>query len=299
MIQKKVFGDLYNHKFDWLPETIKKEIGHFSISRLEPYVEGGPTSIPFKKRDFYKIMIVKGNSRVRFADKKVSIKKRALAFLSPQIPYKWEHLDRYREGTYCIFTPQFFRNYRQFDQYEVFRLNGKHVFELNAEQYDHLSGIFNRLEKEYDSDYKYKFDLIRNLILELVHFGLKLEPSITEDNLPMNASQRISVLFLNLLEQQFQIENSNEVIALRSPSEFAERLNIHVNHLNRSIKEMLGKSTSQIIKERILQESKILLKHTSWNVSDIAYSLGFTEATHFNNFFKKNVEMNPLKFRIN
>ena len=49
--------------------------------------------------------------------------------------------------------------------------------------------------------------------------------------------------------------------------------------------------------ERILRESKILLKHNAWNVSEIAYALGFTETTHFNNFFKKHVELSPLKFR--
>jgi AraC-like DNA-binding protein len=44
-------------------------------------------------------------------------------------------------------------------------------------------------------------------------------------------------------------------------------------------------------------ESKILLKHSGWNVSEIAYALGFTETTHFNSFFKKHVELSPLKFR--
>ena len=54
---------------------------------------------------------------------------------------------------------------------------------------------------------------------------------------------------------------------------------------------------TQIIVERILQESKILLKHSAWSVSEIAYALGFTEVTHFNNFFKKQVQLSPLKFR--
>lgn len=34
-----------------------------------------------------------------------------------------------------------------------------------------------------------------------------------------------------------------------------------------------------------------------WSVAEIAYALGFTEATHFNNFFKKHLEINPLKFK--
>lgn len=69
------------------------------------------------------------------------------------------------------------------------------------------------------------------------------------------------------------------------------------NYLNRAIKETTQKTTSQIIEERVLQEAKILLKHSNWNIAEIAYALGFTEVTHFNNFFKKNIQMSPSKFR--
>jgi AraC-like DNA-binding protein len=80
-------------------------------------------------------------------------------------------------------------------------------------------------------------------------------------------------------------------------SDFAEQLNVHVNHLNRSVKENTGKTTSQIIAERMLQEAKILLKYSPLNISEIAYALGFTETTHFNNFFKKHAQLSPLRFR--
>ena len=53
----------------------------------------------------------------------------------------------------------------------------------------------------------------------------------------------------------------------------------------------------RIIRGSSLKEAKILLKHSAWTVSDIAYALGFTEVTHFNNFFKKHVQLSPLKFR--
>ena len=49
--------------------------------------------------------------------------------------------------------------------------------------------------------------------------------------------------------------------------------------------------------QAILQESKMLLKHSKWSVAEIAYALGFTEVTHFNIFFKKHVLLSPLKFR--
>ncbi|MES2487075.1 MAG: helix-turn-helix domain-containing protein, partial [Bacteroidota bacterium] len=46
-----------------------------------------------------------------------------------------------------------------------------------------------------------------------------------------------------------------------------------------------------------LQEAKILLKHTDWNIAEISNSLGFEEAAHFNNFFKKQTTFTPSKFR--
>lgn len=289
--------EFYKRKFDWMPDTIRNDIGHFNLFRLEPYVEGKPTNIPYKRRDFYKIMLVKGQSQVHFADKVIGIKKQALSFSNPQIPYKWEHMDKIREGIYCIFNHQFFHQFGQLNQYEVFQPNGVHIFELTDVEAKHVSEIFERMSKEFNSDYKYKYDVIRNAIFELLHFAMKMQPSDNLVQQPLNASQRISALFLELLERQFPIDDSHPSVQLRAASDFADRLNVHVNHLNRAVKEITQKTTTQLIAERILQESKILLRHSSWNVSEIAHALGFTEVTHFNNFFKKHVQTSPLKFR--
>jgi len=295
----KTTRDQYEDWLEWPLDNIKNEIGYFDISTLKPYLKGGPAHAFFRKRDFFKIILIKGKSAIQLADRNVKIKKPALCFFSPEVPYECEDLDEPTQGAYCEFRRGFFSEFDYFGKYEVFRPHERRFFYLNDEQYENVHGIFNQLATEYASDYKYKFDLIRNLILELIHFGLKLVPSTLEDSQLMNASQRISISFLNLLEQQFQIDKANDVIGLRSPSEFARTLNIHVNHLNRSVKEALGKPTSRLIQDRIIKESKVLLKQTTWNVADIAYTLGFTETTHFNNFFKKHVELSPLKFRSN
>jgi AraC-like DNA-binding protein len=47
------------------------------------------------------------------------------------------------------------------------------------------------------------------------------------------------------------------------------------------LKDSTGKTTTEIIGSRIVQESKILLKETNWNISEIAYSLGFEEIAFF------------------
>jgi AraC family transcriptional activator of pobA len=100
-----------------------------------------------------------------------------------------------------------------------------------------------------------------------------------------------------LLERQFPIETPSQRFSMRSAKDFAEKLAVHVNHLNRSVKETTGKTTTDIITQRLLAEAKSLLKHTDWNVSEIGYCLGFEEAAHFNNFFKKQTAYTPGSFR--
>jgi len=289
--------EFYKRKFDWMPDNIKNEIGHFNVFRLEPFVGDKAQPVPYKRRDFYKIMLVRGNSHVHYADKVVEVKKQALSFSSPQIPYKWEHLDNIRGGSFCIFNQHFFHQYGDLNQYSVFQPNGTHIFELSDEQVEKLSPIYEKLFEEITSDYVHKYDVLRNLVFELLHFAMKTQPTTNYDKQQINASKRISVLFLELLERQFPIDDLHQRFSLRSASDFANQLNIHVNHLNRAIKETTQKTTSQVIAERIVQESKILLKHSNWSMSEISYALGFTEVTHFNNFFKKHIQISPLKFR--
>jgi AraC family transcriptional activator of pobA len=289
--------EFYKRKFDWMPDNLKNEIGHFNVFNLEPFVGDKAQPVPYKRRDFYKIMLVIGNSKVHYADKVIEVKKQALSFSNPHIPYKWEHLDNIRNGSFCVFNQHFFHQYGNLNQYSVFQPNGTHIFELSDEQVEKSADIFERMFEEINSDYIHKYDVLRNLVFELLHFAMKIQPATNFDKQQINASKRISVLFLELLERQFSIDNAHQKINQRSASEFASQLNIHVNHLNRAVKETTQKTTSQIIAERILQESKILLKHSNWSVSEIAYALGFTEITHFNNFFKKHVQLSPLKFR--
>jgi AraC family transcriptional regulator, transcriptional activator of pobA len=289
--------EFYKRKFDWMPDNLRNEIGHFNVFRLEPFGGDKAQPVPYKRRDFYKIMLVSGNSQVHFADKVVQVKKHALSFSNPQIPYKWEHLDSIRNGAFCIFNQYFFHQYGNLNQYSVFQPEGNHIFELSDEQVEKVGPIYERMFEEIGSDYIHKYDVLRTLVFELLHFAMKIQPSDNFSKKQVNASQRISTLFLELLERQFPIDDNHQRINLRSASDFAGQLNVHVNHLNRAVKETTEKTTTSIIAGRILHESKILLKNSNWSVSDIAFALGFTEVTHFNNFFKKHVRLSPLKFR--
>lgn len=297
MSKIETIAEFYQRKFDWIPDSLRNEIGHFNVFRHEHVEPGKFKQLPYKRRDFYKIMLVIGDINMNYADQVVSVKKQALFFSNPQIPYNCENLERIEDGSYCIFNQHFFHKFGDLNQYSVFQPTGNHVFELLDEQVEQVSAIYKKMFEEIQSDYLHKYDVLRNLVFELLHFAMKIQPATKFDKQRLNASQRIATLFLELLERQFPIDENHQSFGLRSASDFSSQLNVHVNHLNRAVKETTGKTTTQLIAERILQEAKILLKHSKWSAADIAYALGFTEVTHFNNFFKKHVQLSPLKFR--
>lgn len=289
--------EFYKRKSLKIPDNLHYGIGHFNVFRLDPYVGVNAQPVPYARRDFFKISLTVGNGKVHFADKIYEVQKQALTFSNPLIPYKWEHTNHIASGFFCIFDQQFFHQFGSLNQYSVYQPGGNRLFELTHEQRKYVESIFCRMEEEINSDYLHKYDVLRTLVLELIHFALKMQPTAITDRQPLKASHRITQLFIELLERQFPIDENHREIKLRSASEFAAQLNVHVNHLNRAVKEVTDKTTTRIIAERILQEAKILLKHSPWTVAEIAYSLGFSEPTHFNNFFKKHVHQSPMKFR--
>jgi AraC-like DNA-binding protein len=149
---------------------------------------------------------------------------------------------------------------------------------------------------EQSSEYFFKDDLIRNYIHLIIHEALKMQPSRNFIKF-RNASARIASLFLELLEKQFPIESTDRPLSLRTAQHFARNLSVHVNHLNRSLKEVTGKPTSVHISDRIIAEAKALLQHTDWTIADIAYALGFEYPTYFNIFFKKKEGRAPSALR--
>ena len=70
---------------------------------------------------------------------------------------------------------------------------------------------------------------------------------------------RLTSVFLELLERQFPIESADNPLQLKTAQDYANNLNVHVNYLNRAVKEVTGKPTTTHITERIISEAKALL----------------------------------------
>ena len=301
-MKSKSIEEFYQEINTLQPEGISKEFGHFNVFDVaEVSKRIRETKImPYDRRAYYKISLINGRNQAEYADKIINIEKTALLFGTPKIPYHWQPLDTNQTGHFCVFTEAFLMKTKSgivLDELPIFKANSIPVFQLSEEEQLEIETIFKKIHKEINSNYVFKYDLIRNYVLELIHFGQKLQPATSLVS-TQNAATRVASLFLELLERQFPIESPHQELQLRFAKDYADQLSVHVNHLNTILKETTEKTTTQLIASRITQEAKYLLKQTDWQISEISNALGFEEVAHFSNFFKRQTSFSPNNFRV-
>lgn len=287
----------YEYKEKYIPPNIQSELGHFNIFKLDGFSGGENKCQSFRRLRFYKICLFTGHYRFKYADQVVEFDQPALLFTNPHVPYSLETITGSMTGCYCIFSESFFSELSSLLKFHVFQQNGNPVFLLSGIQFNTFNNIFTNMLDCISSDYVYKYDLLRAQVQLLVHEALKIQPFVHQPRIELNAAERVTASFIELLEAQFPIESTMQKVSRRHPAEFANKLAVTVNHLNKCLKESLGLTTVALITNRIMIEARMLLKNTTWNVSEIGWCLGFDEVTHFINFFKKNAGISPNAFR--
>ncbi|MBC7893731.1 MAG: AraC family transcriptional regulator, partial [Sphingobacteriaceae bacterium] len=204
-----------------IPEGLNKEIGHFNvfeISEIQRLKRKSASFMPYNRRAYYKISLIRGRNQAQYADKVIDIEQNALLFATPRIPYHYLPQDDNQSGHFCIFTADFLVHTKSgviVDELPLFRPGGYPVFQLSDQQAEELTFIFRKMHQELASTYAYKYDLLRNYVLELVHYGQKLQPA-TALYPTHTASARVSSLFIELLERQFPIESPQQKLPLRT-----------------------------------------------------------------------------------
>lgn len=268
----------------------------FKVSRSQV-----PRSIPtvFGRRQFFKIVLVNGSAKIRYGSRNIVLNGLSIFFANPEVPYSVEITSELQTGYSCIFSREFIKSLEWSESMQnapVFKVNKDPAFALSESQYNRLAAIFELMIENNSDTYRYNGDLMRNYLQLLIHETHRLN---TENDIlnVENASLRITRQFLDLLEKQFPIEHLDGPLPLRTAVDYADKLSIHVNYLNRSVKHVTGKSTTRLIADRITGESLSLLQHTDWSINAIAFALGFEYSNYFSNFIRKVTGHAPSFFR--
>lgn len=102
-------------------------------------------------------------------------------------------------------------------------------------------------------------------------------------------NRRVFTRFLQLLEQHLLEQWSLE--------QYAARLGLPTQRLNRLAREVSGHSALEVVHERLTREACRRLIYTAAPVGNIAGELGFEDAAYFSRFFKRRMGKTPLAFR--
>jgi AraC-like DNA-binding protein len=291
--------DFYKKKNLSVPAYFQWGTGHFDVMKIDTLKQRDEaiSLFSFTRKSLYKIKLVQGKCKCHYADKTIEINNYALVFVNPMIPFLLEETEKPINEYFCIFNDDFFSNFGSIKEYPVFQNHHDNVFNLSEEKYKEFEAILDNMKEELYSDYEYRSDAIRGLVYELIHKAIKMDgvqPKLTRRN---GADNRITLLFEELLSMQFPLHSNSDYVKLRKPRDFAEQLSVSINHLNKAVKHIRNKTTSEIITGRALQEAKILLKVTDWSVSEIAYSLGYETPSRFIYTFRKKIGVPPLSYR--
>lgn len=109
---------------------------------------------------------------------------------------------------------------------------------------------------------------------------------------PLDNLSRFEIVtkaFKALLERNF--------VTSKSPTEYAQQLNISSPYLNECVKNTTGHSVSNHIQQRVILEAKRLLYHSDKSVKEIATELGYDDYPYFSRLFSKVTGMTALTFR--
>ena len=291
--------DFYRDKNLSIPSSIDWQSGYFDIIKITSSLqrESLISQFSFYRKNLYKIKLIKGQCKCHYASRSIDVKGFALIFVAPTNPFILEEVNGMVDEYFIVFNGSFFNNYGTIDSYPIFQNPEHSIFNLTESEYSEFERLLDNIKKEIASEYEYRTDMIRNLVYQLIHKVLKENKIQSLKNNGGTAEHRIAALFEELLSQQFPLHSSADLIRLKKPVDFADKLAISINHLNKAVKKNYKKTTTEVITERIMQEAMVLLKVTNWSVSEIAYALGYETSSRFIYTFRRYSQRSPLLYR--
>ena len=101
--------------------------------------------------------------------------------------------------------------------------------------------------------------------------------------------------FIKKVVEYIDMHISNSDIDIDSMAQHAA---VSRSHLNHKLKQILGVTPSEMIREARIKHARMLLEDPNRSVNDVAYACGFTDPKYFSKCFKASTGMSPTKYRL-
>lgn len=248
--------------------------------------------IPHRKDYYFMAFVKKGSSRHWIDMTSYILKPDTFYFTSPhQVHLKEEAVSLM--GIILSFNNDFLASDNEgiLQELPIIRnpYNGHELF-LDTQDLRFVEDILEKIITEYASKAAWQHTMLLSYMkVLLVHLSrLYMQQFHNKEQAP---DRVLLKKYLSRIEESYTQHHEVNV--------YAEMLNISAGHLSEVVKEQSGKPAIAHIHERLILEAKRLLFHTDQSIKEIAFHLGFEDASYFNRFFKRLTEYTPLHFRNN
>ncbi|MBC8033202.1 MAG: helix-turn-helix domain-containing protein [Chitinophagaceae bacterium] len=262
----------------------------FEITRFETMEE--PDVDDIHKHTFYEILwIEKGKSGQIIDYKKYEIASGTLVFISPNQVHQFEDWQKVTGGS-IMFTEDFFL-LNQNNKDRLFELSFLDNFytnpciRFNKKDFAQVTATIHLLAEEHGRQ-----DRSQTITQSLLHILMaQVQRCIDKDAEQPLLKKHLLIYksFKVLLDKHFQ---ENKTAAF-----FADLLNITQHHLNHIVKEVSGKTTTEVIRARSTLEAKRLLTFSDYSVAETAAALGYFDSSYFAKIFKLETGLAPKEFK--
>ena len=270
---------------------------HFYVSDLKTHIKKNKSYIthPHKHNSYLCILFTKGFGTHEIDFTSYEVKPGSLFLIAPGQTHHWtlsDDIDGYIFTHTQTFYDIHYTNER-IAQFPFFQSIYNHpLLELKMSDTQAIIALFDSILAEYTSQLPFKQQMILNYV-SIVYSTLSRLYISKSKNFTSNSSRYIETYhqFEHLIEQHYSTE--------KSPSKYADLLNITPKHLNRITKSNTNKTATDVIIERVLLEAKRKMVHSKSSLSEIAYALGYEDYAYFSRVFKQKEGISPKDFLMN
>ena len=241
------------------------------------------------RHNFYMIcLVIKGGGTHIVDFEKIEIKLNRLFFLKPDQVHFWE-VEPQSKLAVVQFSDDFLTELFPYNSIPAINNSSLESFiDLQPEIASSFFEILQKIESENFQNRLHSKKIIQANIFILLS---EIERLLTSDLIQRTKSNKYTILenFRSLLNKKYK-----EVTTV---GQFANLLNITPNYLNMIVKETTGLTANELMHKRITLEAKRLLINNQLDISQIAFDLGFKDASYFARFFKRSAGISPTEFR--
>ena len=267
---------------------------NFYVNNVREHIRQNKSKItkPHKHNSYLCILFTKGIGTHEIDFNTYEVKPGNLFVISPGKTHHWELSDDV-DGFIFTHTKDAYDLYYSHNRIANFpffqSVQNSPLIELEHNQTTEIVSLFESMLSEYQNQKMLKYQV-------LVSFSdimyAKLSRIYLKDETQHIVNQSVYSQKFNELEKLIE----KHFLTEKSPSKYASMMNISPKHLNRITQSVIGKTTSEVILDRILLEAKRSMLHTSKSFSEIAIGLGYEDYAYFSRLFKQKTGLTPSQF---